>query len=194
MVINQEGKYITYNKNGIINTISTYSEGKLNGIVQAFNSDGKNLRESYYIDGKQVIYSEFYAANNGEYEKQVFNSVIDGVAYPIGQLVKSNNVVQSDMSFYATITCDDTLTTPPFALIIDVFVPYEDAIFEVSFGKPDKNLNLISIDTSFVSASNRMEFIDKELESGMNNIFCEVNVISKDTVTFYAYKEVFIKD
>jgi len=188
----REGKYTTYFKNGNINTNSTYKGGKLNGIVHVFNDDGSNLRESYYVDGKQVIYSEFYIANSGLFEKQVFNTVIDGVAYPIGQLVKRNNKVQPDMSFYATISGSDTLTVLPYPFILEIFVPNEDVNFEISFGKPDKYLKLIEVDTSFISQSSRIELDNKYFDVGLNSIFCEINVLSEDTITFYAYKEIFM--
>ena len=65
----QDGKWISFYKNGNIKSIVNWKDGKLNGKYVIYESNGRKSTETIYKDGKE---NEFHNLDK-EFHKLIFN-------------------------------------------------------------------------------------------------------------------------
>jgi hypothetical protein len=190
-----EGVFLAYYENGLQEKIRTFREGKLNGIMSVFNENGQIMRESFYINDKQVIYSEFYVLEDSTYEKQLFTIVKSGQAYPIGHLVKRDHIIQNDLSYYAEIKGMDTVNSTKYCFTLNVYIPNDSYEKDIVFGKFNENLSLEKSDTSLITKNSNIKLCLSNMKTGWNDIFGKVSFKNNLEITsnFYVYKQFYVQ-
>jgi hypothetical protein len=189
-----EGEYVKYFNTGNILEREWFLKGKLDGILQKYDTIGRLATESYFIDGNRILYSICFISNDGKYEKQLYNIIVNDSSYPIGALVKKGDTIQEDKSHYAMITGEDSICTLKYCLKLQIFTDQTPMTqYEITFGTPNIKLEFSKVDTSFVSKKNDIQICGFKLVPGLNHIFSRIYVYDDDTASFFVYKDVFVK-
>ncbi len=55
----EDGKWVYYFENGNIKSIQYYTKGKENGVCSDYNESGKLIKESTWVNGKEVKVQKF---------------------------------------------------------------------------------------------------------------------------------------
>jgi|WetSurMetagenome_2_1015567.scaffolds.fasta_scaffold137381_1 hypothetical protein len=190
----QDGEYLMYHIKGNILERGRFLNGKLDGIFQKYDTVGKLATESYFTDGTRILHSIGLTSNDGKLEKQLFHIVFNDSIYPIGALVKKGATIQKDLSQYALIIAEDSISTLEYCLKLQIFKDQTPkTVYEITFGTPDKKLEFTKVDTSFVSTSNEIQICNLKLLPGLNHIFSRIFVYDDDTASFFVYKDIFVK-
>lgn len=188
-----EGEYIKYYKTANILERGMFLNNNLNGIFQQFDSIGRPATETYYLSGTRILYSDFLVSKDEKLEKQRFHGVTADTAFPIGALVKMNDTIQKDLSFYAVITGKDSINTLDYCFKLQIFAHQNpDPKYEITFGKPNIHLVFSEVDTNFISTKDDIYICNLKLVHGLNHIFGRVIVNNKDSASFFVYKDVFV--
>lgn len=190
-----DGDFYMYYKTGRLSDKGRFLNGNPEGIYQQFDSIGRLIRESYFVNNSEILYSEGLESNDGKYFKQLFHVVLNDTIYPIGALIWKGDTIQTDLSHYAIIIGEDTLRSSNYSLQLHIHtIEKSVAQYEITFGKPDTELEFDEIDTSFFSKSSVISLNNLRLHQGHNSIFGRIYVYSSDTSSFYVYKDVYVSD
>jgi len=191
-----EGAYWLFSPKGSIIERGSFHNGSFDGVSQAFDTNGVLINEKYYINGVKVLYSECYESEMGHFVKQEFSRMKnDSIGIYIGQIVKENNVIRNDLSFYALIDADDTVNSQSLCFNLRLMNKgIKDYSCKITFGVPDKNLKIENIDTCFVTTDTILKICNLRLNPGSNHLFGTVDFKSpNDSAIFYIYKDIYIK-
>jgi hypothetical protein len=196
------GDYSSYYVTGNLFERGSFLNGNIDGIFQQYDSLGRLATESYFINGTRILYSVGLHANDIRFKKQLFNIVVNDSIYPIGALVWKNDSIQLNLSHYAVLIGEDTLSNLVYTLKLQIITEKEPKTkFEITFGKPNTNLGFEKIDTIFVTSDPMTILNNIRLFNGHNNIFGRIYVFNLDstalyrdtTALFFVYKDVFVK-
>jgi hypothetical protein len=193
-----EGGFGAFTPKGIIIERGTYEDGNLAGVLQEYDTTGVLARETYYINGKKVIYSYgWYSENKEIFGQNIFLFKNDTAIYRVGQILRAENGTYiKKMSAYSLIISKDTILESSNCFDLRTFFPVSCSKYEISFGTPNINLEFNKVDTSFTTADSLIKICNYKFHKGMNHVFCKVVAYSvdiADTATFFAYKDVFVK-
>lgn len=201
----KEGGFFYYLQNGILLQRRNYQNGKLDGLLQYFDTTGLPSREEYFINGKRILYCPFYESNDNRYQKQEFTFIQNDSSYIYGNLVIdiTNNQINRSLSFCPIIRCKDTIENVNNCFLLEIIPPFPKLKYEITFGRPNSNLKITEIDTSFVTRDSLIKICNLKMRSGINHLFCKIKLSFEDSSTIknaygdsaimYAYKDVFLK-
>lgn len=190
-----DGDFYMYYKTGRLSDKGRFLNGHPEGIYRQFDTIGRLIRESYFVNNNEILYSEGLESNDGKYFKQLYHVVLNDTIYPIGALVWKGDEIQTDLSHYAILIGEDTLSSSNYSLQLHIHTVEKSVDkYEITFGKPDTELEFDDIDTSFFSKSPVASLNNLRLHHGHNSIFGRIYVYSSDTSSFYVYKDVYVND
>lgn len=190
-----EGSYEIFTPKGIIVEQGRFKEGKREGVFQEFDTVGTLTRETYYINDKKTIYTRNWLSKSQIYKGKDYYLFKNDTAFLIGQIVieRNDDIINTNMSFCSIISSKDTVSELPFCFNLRTIFPFPCSKYEITIGTPNINLEFSRIDTSFTTTDSVIIICNQKLNPGINHIFSKVVAFSRDTATFFAYKDVFVK-
>lgn len=195
----KNGNMIIFGQNGNKKIKRTFLNDTLYGITQLYNKEEEVKQENFYINGKLVMYNEFFDGSDYGLTKKV-NYIVDvnGKAEKIGQIVydKKNNHCLEEMSFFYTIkNKKDTIFINEQNEISIEFVNKLDWKMEVQIGKMNECMTFVEQPLVYNTNGKKFSFKVRPENEGVYSIFGKLiikslgNVELKNTYEFILYDD-----
>ncbi len=104
------GDMITFYENGVVDTISHWVNGEINGILKKFNNDGSLYQEALYVRGKDLGERTHFRDKNNNKVTLEFRLESDSMKkYCYLFKDNNNNILQQKSYYYSLLNKKDTL-------------------------------------------------------------------------------------
>lgn len=203
-----EGKTFKFKQNGNLETIMTYDNNKLHGLIADFNNQGKIFGKCLFINGKPINTIKFaHTKNKKRFRKTIFriHTENDTTFERMGHLIytKSNNIIDSS-SFYYNIEAEDTINYGEQYHFKLTFHNNYDYSLKLLIGELNKDLQFVHPDKvyTYSSPGKTVEGAIGGFEPGWNLFLGKLYVYpdpqnkhpnAVDEYEFIVFKEVYVQ-
>ncbi len=194
----RNGMYKSYYENGSFKESADFKNGKKQGIVRLFNIEGKLKEESLYITDKLIMVKRFFENPDLNLLKMECYMNNDSILSQIGVIVYNSEIgcVKEKASFFYEVLGQDTIEIGAKGDYITKFYnKRDDFLFQLKIGEMNSNLEFS--DSSEIQEFNTMDdsikFYITPTSLG-NNLLLGMIYLEKDTIqlAFPFYKEFYV--
>lgn len=169
----KEGISEQFYDNGNIELRATYVGNKLNGKVQKYDSSGKLIIESYFLDDEEITQSKFGLDGNLMEFYKIYNDTIEERNYYESGLLSSIIVHTNNSRFYASYFDSTGFLTKSKVSYEGSFKVLKDDSIEINIFVPFKGCHSCDIGIQIANYDNEGKIIDVHFEDE----FSEQNII-----------------